>query len=260
MSHTKQIGVYWDFENIHASVYEALRGKQSYSKGKYTRQPAIVNIPAIMEYIAGQGEISVNKAYANWGPFNTYKNDFLEFTIDLIQLFPRGAFSKNGADIRMSIDIIEDINLNPHINCYVLIGGDSDYISVAQKVRQKGKYMIGIGAQESSNQYWVKACNEFKFYKTLVAKAEGISEADAPQFSNLENDKDLLVRAMKQLIAKSDDDHVHKAALKPMMTRLDPTFDEGNYGYDSFSKFIADVPDILEIVPGKHDHLLRLRH
>ena len=92
--------------------------------------------------------------------------------------FLRGAHGKNGADIRMAIDIIEDLAQNPHISIIVVLGGDSDYISIAQKVRQKGRRIVGIGVQESTNQYWIRSCNEFKFYASLLVKSSASQVTD----------------------------------------------------------------------------------
>ena len=123
----------------------------------------VITINSIMEYVAGLGDVNINKAYANWTYLYPYSFDLQNHAIDLIQLFPRGRNGKNGADIRMAIEIIEDMTLNTHIDTIVAVGGDSDYISIAQKVRQKGRHIIGIGAKETTNQYWIKSCNEFSY-------------------------------------------------------------------------------------------------
>lgn len=172
------VAVYWDFENIHASLCSRAKGPLWYRENIFSKQPHLVDVNSIMQYIAELGNVNINRAYANWSFLHAYSDDLQNYAIDLIQLFPRGRFGKNGADIRMSIDIIEDIAINPHIDTVVLIGGDSDYISVAQKVRQKGLTIIGIGVQETTNQYWVKSCNEFKYYSSLLVKSSRIANLE----------------------------------------------------------------------------------
>ena len=125
---------------------------------------------SIMEFIAALGLVNINKAYADWSSFYKYSPSLQEFSIDLVQLFPRGRHGKNGSDIRMSIDVIEDLSLHQHLDTIVVIGGDSDYIAIAQKVRQRGKTIIGIGVKETTNQYWIKSCNEFKFYSGILVR------------------------------------------------------------------------------------------
>jgi hypothetical protein len=215
-----------------------------------------------MEYIAGLGNVNINRAYANWGFFFSYNVSLQRHAIDLLQLFPRGAHSKNGADIRMAIDIIEDLSQNSHISVVVVVAGDSDYISVGQKVRQKGLKIFGIGVRESTNQYWISSCNEFKFYASLMVKASAPQAREMQEFDTgtLEEAKELLCKALKTLISQSGGSPAVKAAVKPMMTRLDSSFDEANHGYKTFSDFLDACSDVVIMSHGQYDHMVSLRN
>ena len=139
MNQSYNVAVYWDFENIHISLCSLVKGEYWYRNNMFTKQPGLIDINRIMDYISGLGQVNINKAYANWCFFHSYSFNLQSYSIDLIQMFPRGKHGKNGADIRIAIDILEDCIQQPHIDCIVLISGDSDYISIAQKIRQKGK-------------------------------------------------------------------------------------------------------------------------
>jgi hypothetical protein len=180
--------------------------------------------------------------------------------VDLIQMFPRGKHGKNGADIRMAIEVIEDLTVNPHIASIVIIGGDSDYISIAQKVRQRGKSIIGIGVKETTNQYWVKSCNEFKYYSSLLVKSSSIENLEAEGYEEFDIDdaKELLSKSISQIMARSGEKRVKKASIKPMMMRLDPSFDESNFGFKSFGEFLDDCRDTVRITQGEFDHMVSL--
>ena len=175
-----------------------------------------------------------------------------EYTIDFIQLFYRGHHSKNGADIRMAIDVVDDIALNPHITTVVIISCDSDYVSIAQNIRRKGKLVIGIGIGGSTNQYWVKSCNEFKFYDALLVKSQS-SSIDALEQRGYVMDeiddetKDLLAKAVSRLAADKNQESVLGGQVKEIMKRLDPSFDESNYGYGKFSDFLDHCKDVVKI-------------
>ena len=257
----ENVAVYWDFENIHASVCTKQFGQMWYRENRTAKQPCLVDITSIMEFISGYGSVNINKAYGNWSFFHNYSFDLQEHSIDLIQLFPRGRHGKNGADIRMAIDVIEDISLNPHLTLIVIVGGDSDYVAIAQKVKQKGKTIIGIGVKETTNQFWIKSCNEFKFYSSLLLKSASIEsiEHEGYEEEDIDEAKDLLRRAVSRLISKADADYALKAAVKPMMMRLDPSFDESNYNYPSFTDFLDDCLDEINIVKGEKDHLISLK-
>lgn len=257
----ENVAVYWDFENIHASVCTKQFGQMWYRENRTAKQPPLVDITSIMEFINGCGSVNINKAYGNWSFFHNYSYDLHEHSVDLIQLFPRGRHGKNGADIRMAIDVIEDLSLNPHLTLIIIIGGDSDYVAIAQKVKQKGKTIIGIGVKETTNQFWIKSCNEFKFYSSLLLKSASIEsiENEGYEEEDINEAKELLRKAVSRLISKADSDYALKAAVKPMMMRLDPSFDESNYNYASFTDFLEDCLDAINIVKGKKDHLISLK-
>lgn len=261
------VAVYWDFENIHASLSTLRYGPTWYRQNRFSKQPRLVDIPSVMEFIAGLGRVNVNRAYANWTFFLSYNAELQDHAIDLVQLFPRGAHGKNGADIRMAIDVIEDMALYPHIATVVIVGGDSDYIPIAQRVRQKGKTIVGIGVKEMTNQYWIKACNVFRFYSGLLARTSmtagdtGLEKVMVEQQEDMDFDdaKDLLRKALTQIAAQTGEEGVRKAAIKPMMTRLDPSFDEGDFGYKTFAEFLNACDDIISITGGVYDHIVALR-
>ena len=44
-----------------------------------------------------------------------------------MQLFPAPAYAKNGADIRLAVETVEDMFRRPDITHVVIVAGDSDY-------------------------------------------------------------------------------------------------------------------------------------
>ena len=177
------VAIYWDFENVHASAMRIVHGDDWFQRQKAKkiniRQTKVLDIAAIMQYASTLGEVVVNKAYADWSDFWPYRELLSGYSIDCAQLFPIGMHAKNGADIRLSLDIVEDIVAYPHIDIVLLVSGDSDFIAVAQRVRRSNKRIIGLGVQKSSNRYWQMACNEFKFYHTVVAQHGAAGEQEA---------------------------------------------------------------------------------
>lgn len=255
------IAVYWDFENIHISLCRSHYGDIWCGKAdKKEAQPAIMDVDSIMEFITSIGIVNINRAYANWTYFYSYNEPLQNHSIDLIQLFPRTRAGKNGSDIRMSIDIIEDLVQSSHIDTVVLIGGDSDYIAVSQKVRQMGKQIIGIGLQETTSPFFVKSCNEFKYYSSLLVRSSSQQpELTEESFEDIGEAKDLLRKAITTLTESSGSPKVVKAAIKPMLIRLEPTFDEGNYGFSTFTSLMDACSDIIDTEKGEYDILVSLK-
>lgn len=258
---TGNAAVYWDFENIHASLCDVRFGRDWYKTNRQQDQPAVLEIDPVMEYVAALGNVNINKAYGNWAFLEVYQYQLQSHSIDLIQLFPRGRHGKNGADIRMATDIIEDLAQNVHINTVVVVSGDSDFISIAQKVRQKGRRIVGIGVKETTNNYWIQSCNEFKFYGSLLVKASPLQEAETSEVETetLEEAKSLLCKAVAALSSRVGGAPVLRAVIKPMMTRLDASFDEANLGYKSFTDFLNACLDVIALKKGKHDLLIELK-
>ena len=103
------VALYWDFENLHASLCEA-RQEGAYSKqdNRFRVQEPLVDIQAVVELAASFGPIAINRAYCNWQYFSRYRDALLQSAVELIQLFPPGGSAKNGADIRLCLDALED--------------------------------------------------------------------------------------------------------------------------------------------------------
>lgn len=257
---TNNIAVYWDFENIHISLCNINYGDcWCGQKADKSRQPPIMDIDSIMEFIISLGVVNINRAYANWANFYAYNEPLQNHSIDLIQLFPRTRAGKNGSDIRMSIDIIQDLVQSQHIDTVVLIGGDSDYIAVSQKVRQMGKQIIGIGLQETTSQFFIKSCNEFKFYSSLLVKSASQKKEDDGTTADINEAKNLLRKTIRAHSEHTGSDTILRVQLKPLLIRVDSTFDEGNYGFKSFSDFLTACGDILSFEKGKHDLIISLK-
>ncbi|MFL6334302.1 MAG: NYN domain-containing protein [Pyrinomonadaceae bacterium] len=245
------VAVYWDFENIHASLFDLAHGANSYQdpKTRFVVQDALVDIKAVMEFVATIGNVAINRAYANWQFFSRYRDGLNEAGVDLIQLYSRGRNMKNGADIRLALDVVEDINHYSHVTHAVIVGSDSDYISVAQKVKQSGRIIIGVGVRESTNEFWEKCCNEFKYYQTLLRKVGQTGDAAVvPAAGKSEDAERLLMSALKRLISQRGENKVPNSQLKSLMLRMDATFDEENFGFPTFKAFLAQFSDKIQFV------------
>ncbi|HEX3140695.1 MAG TPA: NYN domain-containing protein, partial [Rhizobacter sp.] len=141
------VALYWDFENLHASLYEAKFGEGSYAKpdSRFKVQDPLVDVQAVVDMAASFGSIAINRAYGNWQYCGRYRDALLQCAIELIQLFPPGQSAKNGADIRLCLDAVEDLARHPHIGTVVIVGGDSDFMPVAQKIKAMGRTLVGVG-------------------------------------------------------------------------------------------------------------------
>ena len=162
------VALYWDFENLHASLLEA-KEEGAYAKqdNRFKVQEPLVNVQAVIALAATLGPIAINRAYCNWQYFGRYRDALLQNTMELVQLFPPGGSAKNGADIRLCLDAMEDVARFEHIDTVVIVSGDSDYMPIAQKLKAAGRTLVGIGARPFTNAHWAKSCHAFHYYETL---------------------------------------------------------------------------------------------
>jgi len=257
------VAIYWDFENIHATLIDQLKGAGTYRQSRFSPQEPVVNVAALMEFCASFGSVAINRAYGNWQWFARYREALLHNAVELIQLFPPGAAAKNGADIKLCLDATEDMIRFPHITTLVIIGADSDFLPVSQKVKAAGRTLVGVGIEAATNKHWAHSCHEFRFYDRLVAKEERPVEE---QLDAVESEVparpeaiDLIRRAIARLAANKGEPWVLKAAIRPMVLRLDSTFDEASYGASTFSELLKKHDAVLEERKGQYDREYRLR-
>jgi uncharacterized protein (TIGR00288 family) len=258
----QSVALYWDFENLHASLCEA-RQEGAYSKqdNRFKVQEPLVDVQAIVELAASFGPIAINRAYCNWQYFSRYRDALLQSAVELIQLFPPGGSAKNGADIKLCLDAMEDIGRFGHIGTVIIVGGDSDFMPVSQKVKAAGRTLIGIGARKSTNRHWAKSCHEFRYYENLV---ESLAEpAPAPsvpaQSPQADAAADVFRRAIRLLAETQGDDWISQAAIWHMIKRLDSTFDPKEHGHANFLAMLKAFDALVEVRDGEFDQLVRLR-
>ncbi len=272
MNHTENedagsVALYWDFENLHAALAEAKSGEGSYNKPdvRFKPQEPLVEIQPIVELAASFGRVAINRAYCNWQYFGKYRDALLQSAVELIQLFPPGPSAKNGADIKLCLDATEDLGRFAHIGTVMIVGGDSDFMPVAQKVKAAGRTLIGLGTRKNTNRHWAKACHEFRYYENLVVEAPvaapaARADSDVASPRQTQNAAAALMhRALKLLSENTGDPWVKKATILPMIKRLDPTFDTKDYGYASFTEMMKALDKVIEVQKGEFDHEVRLR-
>jgi hypothetical protein len=221
-----------------------------------------------------------------------YRGQLVSRAVDLVQLFPTAAYAKNGADIRLAVDAVEDMFRLPDLTHVVIVAGDSDYVPLAQRCRRLGRYVVAVGVAGSTSRALAAACDELVTYDALP----GITPAEAPEPAarrtaaaraerqepgsvpaarasrrtrrpaaadpDSEDPQELatrlLVRALRLGQEKDDVDWLHSSAVKSQMRRMDPSFSERALGYRSFSDFVKSREGVAELDETNPARLIRL--
>lgn len=290
------VAVYLDFDNIVISRYDQVHGKGSFWRDRdhgfddAKLAAAEIDVHAILDYASSFGRLALTRAYADWSmPVNTrYRKQLVDRAIDLIQLFPASG-SKNGADIRLAVDALEDMARMPQVGTVVLAAGDSDYIPLAQRLKRMGRYVVAVGVAGATSRSLAAACDELMTYENLPglsddddddtedepapkkaakksskkSKPETEPETAAVEESDRAKSRQatrLLLRAMRLLGEKdTDNEWLHSGTVKSQMKRMDSSFNEKELGFKSFTDFLRSRNSAVEVGEDDNSGKVRLR-
>ncbi len=181
-----------------------------------------------------KGKVAVQRAYADWRRYPQYIVPLSEASIDLIFAPAFGSNKKNATDIRLAIDALELVFTRPEIGTFILLSGDSDFSSLVLKLKEYGKWVIGVGIRESASDLLVQNCDEYYSYTEMTGLAKG-SEVESLRRDPWE----LVVEAVLRMT--ETEDTMRSDRLKQVMQQIDPHFDEKDAGFNRFSKFVLEA-------------------
>jgi len=181
-----------------------------------------------------KGKVSVRRAYADWRRYPQYIVPLTESSIDLIFAPAYGSAKKNATDIRLAIDALELVFTRPEIGTFVLLSGDSDFSSMVIKLKEYGKYVIGVGIRESASELLVMNCDEYYSYNHLA----GFTKAGEDETTRWDP-WELATESISRM--KRNGDVMRSDRLKQVMQEIDSSFDEKDLGMSKFSRFVQDA-------------------
>ncbi|HEX5075708.1 MAG TPA: NYN domain-containing protein [Gemmatimonadaceae bacterium] len=181
-----------------------------------------------------KGKVAVQRAYADWRRYPQYIVPLAESSIDMIMAPAYGSSKKNATDIRLAVDAMELVFTRPEIGTYILLSGDSDFASLVTKLKEYGKYVIGVGIRESSSDLLVMNCDEYYSYNALAGLVKAGDE-EVVKYDPWE----LVSEAIKRM--SQNGDVMRSDRLKQVMQEIDNSFDEKNLGISKFSRFCLEA-------------------
>jgi uncharacterized protein (TIGR00288 family) len=239
------LAVFCDFENVALGVQDA----------KYAK----FDINKILERLLVKGSIVVKKAYCDWERYKSFKATMHEAAFELIDIPHVRQSGKNSADIRMVVDALDLCYTKSHVNTFVIISGDSDFSPLVSKLRENAKTVIGVGVKNSTSDLLISNCDEFIYYDDLIReqaqkrKAGKKTSARTARRSKKTTAKpedpmqagidEALETAAALLAERGDHEKLWGSMVKQALKRRRPGFNEGYYGFDSFSKLLEEAQD-----------------
>lgn len=232
MSHQDRlnIAVFIDFDNIEIGVKSTLNEH--------------FDVGIVLDGIKERGEVVTKIAYADWTRAGEYSRHLTQHAIRLVQrnLTPGG--DKNGADINLALDALEMVFTHQHINAYVIVGGDSDFLSLVEKLKQYDKKVFVVGGRAFTSVILQRNCHEFIAYENLNrSKRPAAVQKDRPVVATavapISQAFPIVRRALK--ILSDREVSPQTGLLKSTLLQLDSTFSERNYGASSFLDFVEKL-------------------
>ncbi len=150
---SERIAIFFDAENISAEYVNSILAK-----------------------VKSYGAIVIQRAYADWSIPNTqqWKKLVAKQPISVYQQFHNG--ETQVIDKTIIMDAIQIAIEHPDIDTFCLVASDKGYANLALRLRELGKYVLGIGEEEKAKEdsLLVNACNEFIYVEKLNAVEDTI--------------------------------------------------------------------------------------
>src|SRR5438876_968323 len=219
-----KIAVFVDFDNIEIGVKSTLNRH--------------FDIGAVLEAIKERGEVVTKIAYGDWKRAGEHSRSMTQHAIQMVQrnLTPGG--DKNGADINLALDALEMAFTRNHINAFVIVGGDSDFI---EKMAAAGYVKLKQVDRSLLVELKEQAHGQSEEPEREIAAAPGNGQSAehshaapaAPTPVQAEEG----VRAMQEAFQRSPiTPHwpMYLSNVKQFIKNSSPAFDEHRYGFHSF--------------------------
>ena len=220
-----KIAVFIDFDNVEIGVKTTL-GLQ-------------FDVGAVLEAIKERGEIITKIAYGDWKRAGEHSRAMSQHAVRLVQRVMTPGGDKNGADINLALDALEMAFTHDHINAFVIVGGDSDFITLVEKLKQYDKKVFVVGGRAFTSQVMQKNCTEFIAYENVAGKggAARVDRGRSPGFASqsLDHALPLVKRALKVLTDREVTPQL--GLLKSTLLQLDSSFSERDYAASTFRDF-----------------------
>ena len=224
-----KLAVFIDFDNIEIGVKTTLN--QTFDIG------------AVLEAIKERGEVVTKVAYGDWKRSGDHGRAMAQHAVRMVQRVMTPGGDKNGADINLALDALEMAFTHAHINAFVIVGGDSDFITLVEKLKQYDRKVFVIGGRAFTSQVMQKNCTEFIAYENVVSLPERARQPrqargerkTANGTQSIEQAVPLVKRALQVLVDREVSPQL--GLLKSTLLQLDSSFSERDYGLSTFREF-----------------------
>lgn len=194
-------------------------------------------IDIILTETVNYGIASVRRIYGDWTDTSkhSWKECLLRNSLTPIQQYSY-TFGKNASDSAMIIDAM-DILYGNHVDGFIIATSDSDFTTLARRLREDGKIVIGMGESKTPMAF-VKACEQFKTLDVLYESEKQAEERAEVEEKARNNEEKRDKKAMDQPSAKKAGEQKQEEAVpitslktirKSIMNIIDEQTEDGEW-------------------------------
>lgn len=202
------------------------------------------NVPAkfaeaILKEVASIGEPAVRRVYGDWTSdrLKGWSEKILKLGLVAHQQTANTS-GKNSSDIGLVIDAM-DILHGGRFDGFVLVSSDSDFTSLANRLREDGLMVIGIGEKKTPEPLR-NVCNRFILIENLISDDD---KADTNKQPSAKENPNKAAKLLREAMARiqQEDEWFHLGQLGQAVNAAHPDFDTRSYGKSKLSDLVAGL-------------------
>jgi uncharacterized LabA/DUF88 family protein len=211
-------------------------------------------LPGIITEVSKFGTPTYKRIYGDWTKPQVapWKSALLSYSITPIQQYGYTT-GKNATDSAMIIDAM-DILYTGNVDGFCIVSSDSDFTRLASRLRESGKFVLGMGEKKTPNPFKV-SCEVFRYLEVLgTPETGGETDALSTEPSLTEQNQggskqlDMVVTGLSEVIAaiqqiveatSNDEGWTYLSTVGNMLNKKYPDFDPRNYGFIKLRQLVA---------------------
>ena len=238
MEEMEKIAIFFDAENVSAE-----------------------KVSPVISFLRRKGQVLFQRAYADWSMSTTssWKDQLSKIPITAIQQFHEKSEDgkkdlKESVDKAIMMDCIEMAIKHEEITTFTLVTSDNGFFTLALRLRELGKKVIGVGEKEKSHERWVSSCNEFSYFedleeiddKIIIDSKSAEDKNDIEEFQKFSLEK-FLESAYATTPVYKNTNSVLLSELWKAVLAIKPDFNVKNYNKKSPLEFIKSFADRFKV-------------
>lgn len=192
-------------------------------------------LPFIVQKASAIGSAVIKRVYGHFGSaaMAAWQPLLHEYAFSPVHVAP-AAKRKNATDLKLAIDAM-DILHRGQVDAFCIASSDSDFTSLAFRIREDGLSVYGFGEKKAISSY-VNSCDRF-FYCDPLAKEGAIADLGKPAKPPL---KEILAAIEDK---SSDDGWAHLGEVGSVLKRM-PDFHPRNHGFQNLKMLVKSIASL----------------